>query len=40
MLISEGVGVGGTMIVSRIPKDLAVVAVASACPFVEWVPVQ
>jgi len=37
---SEGVGVRGTVTISGIPKDLAVVAAAAACLTVEWVPAQ
>jgi len=32
---SEGVGVGGTITISGIPRDFAVVAAAAACPIVE-----
>ena len=38
--ISEGVGVGGTITISGIPRDFAVVAAAAACPIVECVPAQ
>jgi hypothetical protein len=34
VLISEGVVVGGSTIISRIPNDCAVVAAAAACHFV------
>jgi len=40
MSSSEGVGVGGTIKISGIPNDLAVVAAAAACPTVEWVSAQ
>jgi len=36
----EGVGVGGTITISGIPRDLAVVAAAAACATVEWVSAQ
>ena len=37
--ISEGVRVGGTITISRIKSNLAVVAATAACQTVEWIPV-
>jgi hypothetical protein len=37
---SEGVGVVGTITISGIPREFAVVAATAVCPIVEWVTVQ